>query len=96
MSEYTLMVPFIYMSHHSYAKSEREGEVRMHRRITTEAVEDFAIHTPRDEVDVLREEDIVYTRGVLTHAAGTTMTKILLQVSFLSIKVVYTCYCITY
>ena len=61
----------------------------MHRRITTAAVEDFAIHTPRDEVDVVRDEDVVYTRGVLTHAAGATTTKILLQVSFLLMKVVH-------
>ena len=54
----------------------------MHRRITTEAVEDFAVHTPRDEVDILREEDTVYRRGVLTHAAGVTTTRILVQVSF--------------
>ena len=73
----------LHMHHHRYAKPEQQGEVRMHRRITTAAVEDFAVHTPQDEVDVVREEDIVYTRGVLTHAAGVTTTKILLQVSFL-------------
>ena len=52
----------------------------MHRTITTADVEDFANHTPKDEVDVRREEDIVYTRGVLTHASGVTTTRILLQV----------------
>ena len=65
---------------YSYAVTERQGVVMMHRKVTTAAVEDFAIHTPRDEIDVLREEDIVYTQGVLTHAAGVTTTRILLQV----------------
>ena len=54
--------------------------MRMHRRITTADVKDFAVHTPQDEVDVVREEDIVYTRGVLTHGSGVTTTRILLQV----------------
>ena len=56
--------------------------MRMHRRITTASVEDFAIHIPLDEVDVLREEDIVYTQGVLTHSSGITTTRIQLKVYF--------------
>ena len=50
--------------------------LRMHRTITTDDVESYAHHVSKGEVALSKEEDIVYTRGVLTSASGTTECKL--------------------
>ena len=52
----------------------------MHRSITSKNVEDYSSHVPGDEVAVDREEDIEYTKGVMTHSAGVSTVKMMPQV----------------
>jgi len=61
------------------AQSE-EGTVRMHRRVTSAGVEDYASHIPGDIVALSKDEDIEYKHGVMTHSKGVTTTKIMPQV----------------
>ena len=60
----------------------------MHRKITSDDVEGYASHLPKEEVNLNKEEDIVYKGGVLTQAKGKAVFKLMTQVSQ-SIK--YTC-----
>ena len=57
-----------------------EGTFRAHRSITVEDVEGFANHLPTEEVELKKEEDIVYKRGVLTHASGVMEVKLMPKV----------------
>ena len=52
----------------------------MHRRITSEDVEDYSSHIPGDMVALDKEEDIEYKKGVLTHSEGVMTTKMMPQV----------------
>ena len=52
----------------------------MHRRVTFDDVKGYASHIPGEEVEMDKEEDIVYKKGVLTHASGTTSCKLLTKV----------------
>ena len=52
----------------------------MHRRITSNDVKGYASHIPGEEVELDKEEDIVYKKGVLTHASGTTSSKLMTEV----------------
>ena len=52
----------------------------MHRKITSEDVEGYASHVPGKEVDMEKDEDLVYKKGVLTHASGTVSCKLMTQV----------------
>ena len=54
--------------------------MRMHRKVTSEDVEDYSSHIPGDVVALDREEDIEYKKGVLTHSEGVTTTKMMPQV----------------
>ena len=54
--------------------------MRMHRKVTSEDVEDYSSHIPGDVVALDREENIEYKKGVLTHSEGVTMTKMMPQV----------------
>ena len=79
------MIPYIvnvieHCRYEASAQDEAEGVVRMHRRVTSEDVEDYSSHIPGDVVALDREEDIVYKKGVLTHSAGFSTVKILQQV----------------
>ena len=58
----------------------QEGTLRMHRKVTSGDVKDYASHVPVDEVELDKEEDIVYTKGVLTHASGTVTAKLMQKV----------------
>ena len=58
-----------------------DGIMRMHRRITSEDVEDYSSHIPGDVVALDREEDIVYKRGVMTHSEGVSTVKVLQEVN---------------
>ena len=62
-------------------ESEKDGEVKMHRRVTSEDVEDYSSHIPRDVVALDQEEDIVYRKGVLTHSEGVSTVKMMPQVN---------------
>ena len=53
----------------------------MHRRVTSEDVEDYASHVPGDEVKMVKEEDIVYKNGMLTHGNGDVAVHLLQKVS---------------
>ena len=52
----------------------------MHREISSSQVESFASHVPTEEVELEKEEDIVFKQGVLTHASGSTSVKLLRKV----------------
>ena len=52
----------------------------MHRKITTDNVKSFAHHVPKGEVDLEKDEDMVYQRGVLVKAEGKTDCKIMQKV----------------
>ena len=52
----------------------------MHRKVTSEDVEDYSSHIPGDMVALDREEDIEYRRGVMTHSKGVITVKIMPQV----------------
>ena len=52
----------------------------MHRRVTSADVEGYASHIPGEEVEMDKEEDIIYKRGVLTRASGTTSCKLMTEV----------------
>ena len=58
----------------------QEGTLRMHRKVTSGDVVDYASHVPVDEVELDKEEDIVYKKGVLTHASGTVSAKLMQKV----------------
>ena len=53
----------------------------MHRRVTSQDVEDYASHIPGDVVALDREEDIVYKKGVLTHSEGVSTVKMMPEVN---------------
>ena len=56
------------------------GVLRMHRTISSDDVEGYASHLPKDEVKLQKDEDIVYSKGVLTSASGTTLCKLMPKV----------------
>ena len=58
----------------------KEGTLRMHRKVTSVDVEDYASHVPKDEVELDKEEDIEYQKGILTRASGTVETKLMRKV----------------
>ena len=49
----------------------------MHRRVTSDDVKGYVSHIPGEEVEMDKEEDILYKKGVLTRASGTTSCKLL-------------------
>ena len=53
----------------------------MHRRVTSQDVEDYSSHMPGDVVALDREEDIVYKKGVLTHSEGVSTIKMMPEVN---------------
>ena len=57
-----------------------DGVKKMHHRVTSEDVEDYSSHIPRDVVALDQEEDIVYRKGVLTHSEGVSTVKMMQQV----------------
>ena len=58
-----------------------DGTLRMHRKVTSEDVEDYASHVPGDEVKLDKEDDIVYKKGMLTHGSGTVEVHLVQKVS---------------
>ena len=54
--------------------------MKMHRRVTSDDVEDYSSHIPRDVITLDQEEDIVYKKGVLTHSEGFSTVKMMQQV----------------
>ena len=54
----------------------------MHRKITSDDVEGYASHMPTEEVKLVKDEDIVFKKGMLTQASGMTSVKLMPQVSF--------------
>ena len=71
------MQPSSFCSYEASAQDKANGIVKMHRKVTSSDVGDYATHVPGDTVDLDREEDIEYRRGVLTHAAGVTTAKMM-------------------
>ena len=55
--------------------------MKMHRRVTSEDVEDYSSHIPRDVVVLDQEEEIEYIKGVLTHSEGFSTVKLMQQVN---------------
>ena len=52
----------------------------MHRKITSDDVEGYASHIPREEVKLVKDEDLVFKKGLLTQASGTTSAKLMPKV----------------
>ena len=71
-------------------QDEIDGVLRMHRRVTSEDVEDYSSHIPGDDVALDREEDVVYRKGVLTHSEGVTTLKLMPQVKHQTISMYIT------
>ena len=72
--------PFRVLYFYSYeadAQDKAEGVLKMHRRVTSKDVEDYASYIPGDGVALDKEEDIVYKKGVLTHSAGVSSVKMM-------------------
>ena len=63
----------------------QDGVIRMHRKVTSENVEGYASHIPGEEVELNKDEDMVFKRGILTQARGTTSVKLMTQVKTLSL-----------
>jgi hypothetical protein len=61
------------------AQDKMDGVIKMHRRVTSEDVKDYASHIPGGDVALDREEDIVYRKGVLTHSEGVSTVKMMPQ-----------------
>ena len=55
----------------------------MHRKITSDDVEGYASHIPKDEVKLAKNEDLVFKRGLLTQASGTSSVKLMPKVRFM-------------
>ena len=53
----------------------------MHRKVTSEDVEDYSSHVPGDVVALDREEDIEYKKGVMTHSSGVSTIKMMPEVN---------------
>ena len=68
--------------HYSYDATveDDDGTLKMHRKVTSPGVKDYASHVPGDNIALSKEDDIEYKRGVLTHSKGTTKTKLVPQV----------------
>ena len=71
-------------SYEASAQDVEDGVLRMHRTVTSNDVKGYASHIPGEEVELDKEEDIVYKKGVLTHASGTTSCKLMTEVIQLS------------
>ena len=65
------------------AQDVENGVLRMHRTVNSEDVETYASHLPGAEVQLSKEDDIVYKKGVLSHASGKTSVKLLGKVKVL-------------
>ena len=52
----------------------------MHRKITSDDVEGYASHMPTEEVELVKDEDLVFKKGMLTQASGMTSVKLMPQV----------------
>ena len=71
--------------HYSYDATieDEDGTLKMHRKVSSASVKDYASHIPGDNVAMSKQEDIEYKRGVLTHSKGITKTKLVPQVRVL-------------
>ena len=77
---------FILHSYDASAQDIQNGVLRMHRTVTSNDVKDYASHIPGDEVELDKQEDMVYKKGVgLTHASGTTSCKMMTKVKWVYI-----------
>ena len=54
--------------------------MRMNRKITSDDVEGYASHIPKEEVELVKDEDLVFKKGLLTQANGTTSAKLMRKV----------------
>ena len=81
------MPPFPYVYQHTFSNSYEasaqnleNGVLKMHRRIVSGDVEAYSSHLPPQEVDLEKEEDIVFKKGVLIQASGHTSVRLMRQV----------------
>ena len=74
-------------SYEASAQDIENGVLRMHRRITSGDVKRYTSHIPGDEVELDKEEDIVFKKGVLTRASGTTSCKLMTKVHSLALHI---------
>ena len=64
-------------SYQASAQDKANGVLKMHRKVTSNDVQDYASHLPRELVALQRDEDIEYKRGVLAHSAGVTQANMM-------------------
>lgn len=62
------------------AQDREQGIMRLHRRVMSEDVRDYADHVPRDEVALDKNEQVVIRRGIVTQSSGTTTVKMMVKV----------------
>ena len=74
---YILSIPCSYTAS---LQDIEEGTLRMHRKVTSKGVKNYASHIPGDEVEMTRDEDIEYKQGILTHCDGTMTVKLMRKV----------------
>ena len=55
----------------------------MHRKITSDDVEGYASHIPKEEVELVKDEDLVFKKGLLTKASGKISAKLMPKVRFM-------------
>ena len=67
----------MYCRYEASVQDITDGILRMHRLVNTEDVEAFTSHMPTREVEMKKEEDIVYKKGILSHAREETSIKLL-------------------
>ena len=70
-------------SYEASAQDRKDGVIRMHRKITSDDVEGYASHIPKEEVKLEKDEDLVFKKGLLTKASGTTSVKLMPEVRFM-------------
>ena len=71
----------LYCRYEASVEDVENGVLRMHRTISSNDVGGYASHLPPDEVQMTKEEDIVYKKGVLSHASGSTSVKLVAKVA---------------
>ena len=86
-----ILIVLIFHRYPASVQDIEEGTLRMHRKVTSKDVEDYASHIPGEEVELDKEEDMVYKKGILTRASGTVTAKLMTKV--ITITIVYTTQC---
>ena len=61
---------FYYQFLHSYNDTE-DGNIKMHRTILTEDILEYPTHVSQQDTQLLRNEDVKYSNGIMLKSNGT-------------------------